>query len=244
MENLIFDNSGVLTNYYQKNIEYYFEFKNNFVKSTKEIINKNLYTRVLKLSKRQYYFENKKNCHIVGILNDSIINIKEDLSGYDFFFNQPILVNNIIKFIKNIKSTKNSENIESLNFTISDGFNGNDNNKINLNTSNVKIYFGKRNINKIYSNYSLDKVNFLKPEINLGLYHYYDISFNKIVNYDISNNYLKTSNNSNNVIFKDNIWLNDDTKYFLNKSYHILLEKTINQQHVSYLCQFEFCVKN
>ena len=231
MENLIFDSSGVLTNYYQKNIDYYFEYDNNFIKSTNLLMNTALYTRVLKLSKRQYYFENKKNSHIVGTFNGSIITITENLTGYDFFFDQPILVNNIIKFIKNINGT---------NFTVADGFNENEHDKNFPVATKVKIYFGKRNSQKIYSNYLLDKVNYLKPELNLGVYHYYDISSGKIVNYDTSSNYLPKSNC---VIFEDNSsWINDNSNNFLNlnKSYHVLLEKTINQQHVSHLCQIEF----
>ena len=114
-----------------------------------------------------------------------------------------------------------------------------DNEKFPIATS-VKIYFGKRNSQKIYSNYLLDKVNYLKPELNLGIYHYYDISSGNIVNYDTSNNYLP---NSNCVIFEDNsYWINNNSNNFLNlnKSYHVLLEKTINQQYVSHLCQIEF----
>ena len=231
MENLIFDSSGVLTNYYQKNIDYYFEYENNFIKSTNKLMNTALYTRVLKLSKRQYYFENKKNSYINGTFNGSIVTITENLSGYDFFFEQPILVNNIIKFIKNINGT---------NFTVSNGFNVNENEENFPIATKVKIYFGKRNSQNIYSNYLLDKVNYLKPELNLGVYHYYDISSGKIVNYDTSSNYLPKLNC---VIFEDNsFWINDDTKNFLNlnKSYHILLEKTVNQQYVSHLCQIEF----
>ena len=231
MENLIFDSSGVLTNYYQKNIDYYFEYENNFIKSTKLLMNTALYTRVLKLSKRQYYFENKKTSHINGTFNGSIVSITEDLTGYDFFFDQPILVNNIIKFIKNISGT---------NFTVSNEFNENEDNEKFPIATKVKIYFGKRNSQKIYSNYLLDKVNYLKPELNLGIYHYYDISSGKIVNYDTSNNYLP---NSNCVIFEDNsYWINNNSNNFLNlnKSYHVLLEKTINQQYVSHLCQIEF----
>ena len=242
MENLIFDNSGILTNYYQKNIDYYFEFKKIFIKSTNELVNISLYTRVLKLPKQQYYFENKKNSHIDGTfnktINGTIVNITENLSSYEFFFNQPILVNNIIKFIKNIK---NSENNNSINFTVTDKFNndGDGNDEKTPIATNIKIYFGKINTCKLYSNYLLDKANYLKPELNLGMYHNYYINSGKIDNYNISNNY---SNISNNIIFKDNIWLNYDIYNFLNlnKSYHILLEKTVNHQYVSHLCQIEF----
>ena len=33
----------------------------NFIKNTNSLFNTSLYTRVLKLSKNQYYFENKEN---------------------------------------------------------------------------------------------------------------------------------------------------------------------------------------
>ena len=190
-----------------------------------------LYTRVLQLSKRQYYFENKKYYYIEGTFDGSTITINEDLSGYDFFFDQPILVNNIIKFIKKTDGS---------NFTVTDGFKESQGEIEKYpDASNVNIYFGKRNDQKMYSNYLLDKANYLKPKLDLGVYHYYEITSGKITNYDTSSNY---SYNSNYVILEDNSWINDTSNNFLNlnSSYHILLEKTGNQQYVSHLCQIEY----
>ena len=230
MENLIFDTSGTLINYYQKNIEYYFEYQNQFIKNTNSLFNTSLYTRVLKLSKNQYYFENKENYYIKGIFDGSNVIINEDLSGYDFFYNQPILINNMIKFIKYTDGS---------NFTVTDNFikNGDDS-QIYSNEGNVKIYFAKRNIQKIYSNYLLDKVNYFKPELNLGLYHHYKFEttiYNKISS-------LEYKDNNYTVIFEDNVYAIDKPNNFLNfnNSYHILLEKTENDQFVSHICIFEF----
>jgi hypothetical protein len=234
MENLIFDISGTLTNYYQKNIDYYFEYKNKFIKSTNELIDTALYTRIFKLSKRQFYFENKENYYIEGTFDGSVITINQNLDDYDFFYDQPILVNSIIKFIKKTDGS---------NFTVSNGFNDYEGDSEKYpDASNVKIYFGKRNQQKIYSNYCLDKTNYLKPYVDQSIYHYYKIENGEITNYDSSNNYQY---NSSYVIMEDNVLINDSSNNMinLNNSYHILLEKTTNGQYVSHLCQIQFSNK-
>jgi hypothetical protein len=161
MSNLIFDSSSNIINYISDD-DFYFEYNNIFVKNA-NLSNTSLYTRVLKLPKQKYYFENNKNTYINGIFNDQILTINEDLSGYDFFYKQPILVNSIIKFIKNING-----NI----FTLLDDFNENleaPNDFFPL-SENVKVYFSKRDTQLTYCNYILDRVNYLKPLVNNNLY--------------------------------------------------------------------------
>ena len=161
MGNLIFDASSNITNYTD---DFYFEYNNIFVKNA-TLSNTSLYTRVLKIPKQKYYFENNKNTYINGIFNGNFNNqfliITEDLSGYDFFYEQPILVNSIIKFIKNI--TYNNQN--STIFTLSDGLNDFNNYQQEFRqyfplSENVKVYFSKRDLQFTFCNYSLDKTNF------------------------------------------------------------------------------------
>jgi hypothetical protein len=241
MENLIFDASSNITNYTD---DFYFEYNNIFVKNA-TLSNTSLYTRVLKIPKQKYYFENNKNTYINGIFNGNFNNqfliITEDLSGYDFFYEQPILVNSIIKFIKNI--TYNNQN--STIFTLSDGLNDFNNYQQEFRqyfplSENVKVYFSKRDLQFTFCNYSLDKTNYLKPSISSNVYHnyYLDASNSSIINYDTSSNY---SLDLNMVIFQDNILSVDTSNNFINlyKSYHILLEKTSSGQYVSNLCYID-----
>lgn len=228
MENLIFDASSNITNYTD---DFYFEYNNIFVKNT-TLTNTSLYTRVLKIPKQKYYFENNKNTFINGIFNNQILTITEDLSGYNFFYEQPILVNSIIKFIKNV--TYNSGTI----FTLVDGFNENqEETEFFPILQNVKVYFSKRDHQFIYCNHILDKVNYLKPIVNNNSYYNYFLTRNvqtSIIDFTTTNNY---SLNNNIAIFQDNTLLVDISKNFINlyKSYHIVLEKTSTGQYVSIL---------
>jgi hypothetical protein len=271
MENLIFNSEGKLLNYYNKNINYYFEYDNQFIKQfeTELLFDSSLYTRVIKFPKNQFYFENKKNNYLEGKLlkiNDTRFNeieITENLSGYNFFYNQPILINNTIKLIK--------LRLEINKFLVTNNFLSKDLDLETTNDQNLKIYLGKKNIQNIYSNYLLDKVNYLKPKVNLGLYHYYHIIFeninNETINYRKSNILDETLNSTNidsdlkadihTLIFEDNVLLNtksckydnissnpiyDSSFNYLNynNSYYILLEKTETNQYVSHLCQIKF----
>ena len=228
VENLIFDSSSNITNY-TSDINFYFEYNNIFVKKA-NLANTSLYTRVLKIPKQKYYFENSKNTYINAIFNDQLLTINEDLSGYDFFYQQPILINSIIKFIKN----KNG-NI----FTLLDGFDeSQETNEIFPQNGDVQVYFSKRDKHYMYSNYQLDKVNYIKPYVNSNVYHNYSLTLttqSSIINYNTS---IEYSLNTNKAIFQDNILSVDTSNNFINlyKSYHILLEKTTSGQYVSNLC--------
>ena len=229
MINLIFDQSSNITNF-TNDVDFYFEYNGSFVKSA-NLVNTSLYTRILKIPKQKYYFENKINTYIDGSFNNPILNISSDLSGYDFFYEQPIRVNNIIKFIKK-KDGKN--------FTLSDGFNIYEGLPENYPAqTNVQVYFSKRDEQYLYSNYILDKTNYFKPIVDENYYHIYslgDISgLVAITNFDVSNNYSTLENAA---IFKGNILSANTNDNFINlyKSNHILLEKTINNQYVSHLC--------
>jgi hypothetical protein len=251
MENLIFDNNGILLNYYKKNINYYFEYKNVFYKEfqTKTIFNSALYTRVIKIPKNQFYFDNKKIDHIEGKLVDgNLIEINENLSNDNFFYNQPILINNTIKLIK-LQSAYNK-------YLVTNDFISQD---LDLETNNdqkLKIYLGKKNIQNIYSNYLLDNVNYLKPKININKFDYYYILnentqdeqiIYKSLRY-LDNNSEKYMNsrspplNPHILIFEDNVLLYDSSFNFLNynNSYHILLEKIETNQYISHLCKIKF----
>lgn len=267
MENLIFNSDGKLLNYYNKNINYYFEYNNKFFKQFEPelLFDSSLYTRVIKFTKNQFYFENKENNYIEGKLSKTYdnrfneIEITENLSSDNFFYNQPILINNTIKLIK--------LRLEINNFLVTNDFLSKDLNLETTNDQNLKIYLGKKNIQNIYSNYLLDKVNYLKPKVNLGLYHYYYIinenKNNEEINYRKSNildDKLISSNidsflKVHTLIFEDNVLLNTSCTYnsssipvydssfnYLNynNSYYILLEKTETNQYVSHLCQIKF----
>jgi len=286
MENLIFDGTGKILNNNLANINYYFELKKKYFtpyiyetvyfykqldnfEYNYNLYNKSLYTRVLKLPKIQYYFENKTNNYIQGklitISTKNYIQIeKNNLEGYDFFLNQPILINNIIKIIKSISYT-----VTHTTFVVTDNFLSDTLNLEGMDINNLKIYIGKKNIQNIYSNYLLDKVNYLKPKVNLGLYHYYHIikenTNNEEINYkksDILNKKLDYTNIDlylkdyiHTLVFDDNVLLNTSYKYDIssfpiddnsfnylnyNNSYYILLEKTETNQYVSHLCQIKF----
>ena len=269
MENLIFDNGGNVLNNNLTNINYYFELKKkDFTPNTYEtdyfykqlddlqynLYKKSLYTRVLKLPKNQYYFENKKNNYISGklIIEDTIKYIQcdqNDVVGYEFFFNQPILINNVIKILKYIFYNNNY-----INFLVTDNFLSDTLNLEEINITNLKINIGKKNIQNIYSNYLLDKVNYLKPLININKFDYYyildedtqseQIIYKTLPNLDNNTQYYMRSLNLNvrTLIFKDNVLLHDSSYNFLNYngSYHILLEKTETNQYVSHLCQNKF----
>ena len=274
MENVIFDSNGILIKDNNKNINYLFEdiYPGNKIFTTVKkinIYNSIIYTRVIKVPRNQFYFENKKNNYIQARRDPrSLIDpnykqffiIDENLSEYDFFYNQPILINNLIKMITYIDGGI---------FRITDNFTSRDLDLENIDINNLQIYFGKKNIQNIYSNYLLDKVNYLKPKVNLGLYHYYYILFenknNETINYRKSNilddnlissnidSYLKAYIHT--LIFKDNVLLNTSCTYDIssipvydsslnylnyNNSYYILLEKTETNQYVSHLCQIKF----
>lgn len=142
------------------------------------------------------------------------------------------------------------------NFKVTDDF---INNNLNLETSNnqnLKIYLGKKNIQNLYSNYLLDKVNYLKPKINIIKFDYYyilnentpdeEISYKSLTTIDDNTeNYMNSLNpplNPLTLIFEDNVLLRDSSYNFLNykDSYHILLEKIETNQYVSHLCQIKF----
>ena len=268
MENLIFNGVGTVYNNNLANINYYFELKKNlglfhttyfYKQLDNDGVNlyktKSLYTRVLKLPKIQYYFENKKNTYIKGTLitlssRNYIQCDKNDLIGYNFFLNQPILMNNIIKIIKFISYNNNYAR-----FIITDSFISDTLNLENIDTNNIQIYFGKKNIQNIYSNYLLDNVNYLKPKMNINRFDYYyildedtpneQIIYKSLTNLDNNTeNYMRTSLllNPHTLIFEDNVLLRDSSFNFLNYngSYHILLEKTETNQYVSHLCQIKF----
>ena len=275
MENLIFDGGGNVLNNNLTNINYYFELKKkDFTTSTYEtdyfykqlddlqynLYKKSLYTRVLKLPKNQYYFENKKNNYIIGrlIIENTIKYIQcdqNDVVGYDFFFNQPILINNVIKILKYIFYRNNY-----INFLVTDNFLSDTLNLEEININNLKINIGKKNIQNIYSNYLLDKVNYLKPLININKFDYYyildedtqseQIIYKALTNLDNNTenfmrsqkNIGKPSLNVHTLIFKDNVLLHDSSLNFLNynNSYHILLEKIETNQYISHLCQIRF----
>jgi hypothetical protein len=156
------------------------------------------------------------------IINSNELTFSDDISNYDFYYNQPIQVNSFICYIKSIDAN-NRVMIDRSLFT---------------EVTNVNIYFGVVSDKVLYSNYALEKSCYLKPITNLGFYNYYDLFNNTIVNYDISNN-LDIS--TNNVVFKDNIFNLDTSSNMINlhNSYHILLEKNQYNQFISHLCQLQ-----
>ena len=155
MENVIFDSSGILIKDNNKNINYLFEDiypGNKIFRTVKklEIYNSVIYTRVIKVPRNQFYFENKKNNYIQARRDPrSLIDpnykqffiIDENLSEYDFFYNQPILINNLIKMITYIDGGI---------FRITDNFTSRDLDLENIDINNLQIYFGKKNIQNIY----------------------------------------------------------------------------------------------
>ncbi len=232
MENLVFDQSSNILNF-TDDTKIYFEYNGKFIKNI-NLVNTSLYTRVLKLPKQKNYFENKINTYLDGSFNNPILNISNDITGYDFFYEQPIRLNNIIKFIKQ----KNGSNL-----TLSDGFNIYEGLPENYPAqSEVKVYLSKRDEQYLYSNYILDKTNYLKPIVNEDTYHIYNIDSvggaSVITNYDISSQYGTLTNKA---VFKGNILSAASSDDFINlyQSNHILLEKTINEQYVSHLCRID-----
>ena len=262
MENVIFDSSGILIKDNNKNINYLFEdiYPGNKIFTTVKkinIYNSIIYTRVIKVPRNQFYFENKKNNYIQARRDPRSLNdpnykqffiIDENLSEYDFFYNQPILINNLIKMITYIDGGI---------FRITDNFTSRDLDLENIDINNLQIYFGKKNIQNIYSNYLLDKVNYLKPLMNIGKFDYYyildedtqseQIIYKALTNVDNNTeNYMRSLKypvlNFRTLIFEDNVLLRDSSFNFLNynSSYYILLEKTETNQYVSHLCQIKF----
>ena len=223
VQNLTFDSSGNLTNTFNNNL-FYYEFNDNFTKSTinESLINTTIFTRTIEFPQIYHYFENKTSLPLVANINGLILSFDEDISIYKFYYNQPIKINSYINYIQYIDA--------SFNITID--------RNIFDNEKTVNVYFGKINEIELYSNYQLTKSCFLKPIINLGTYHYYSITNNVLNNYDISQN-LSTFNGP---IFEDNV-LNLDLEnnmINLNESYHILLEKNIYNQYISHLCKIQF----
>ena len=244
MVNLVFDSSGNLTNTDLGN--FYFELDgvfnntnvspfnpiNNFVYNNMNFANSALYTRILSFPYQNLYFENKNILPLPALLSipesgtsNATITINfsngDNLSNYDLFFNQPILINTFINYIKRI-ILPNTIIVDVLEYPIS---------------ANVNVFLGHRNDQLLYTNYLLDKSCYLKPVKNLGTFSYYDISNQKITNYDISNQLVSSGNK---IIFADNV-LNMGVNIQLNlvNSYHILLEKTQFDQYISYLCQVQ-----
>jgi len=239
MINLIFDSSGN-NNYSNEFIFFEVDISSNpvFVKSRTTLTNIALYTRVMKIPTFKIYFENIKNTHINGSIIGNKLTITEDLSGYNFYYNQSILINSVIKNIKN--------KIGNV-FTVSDNFSD-----LSSNIS-VQIYFNKVMNQYIYCNYKLDICSYLKPFLSPNNYNYYFVSNNEITDYTVLNFNTITLNSldwletyqiyhDSNVKFRDNVWNRDVSNNLItqNTSYHILLEKTINNQFVSHLCQVIF----
>ena len=218
-QNISFDSSGNLI--YSSADLFFYEISGNFISSTQNITmaNTTIYTRTIEFQQKYYYFQNKIPRALKGTITGTILNITDNISTYDFYYNQPIQINSFICYIKKIDSY-NRIYIDRTIFQSS---------------TTVNVYFGIINEKLLYSNYALEKSCYLKPVTNLGYYHYYDVSNNTIVNYDISQNLVT----SNNIVFEDNI-LNLDTSnnmINLHNSYHILLEKNQYNQYISHLCQ-------
>ena len=240
MENLSFDSSGNLINkldssgnLINKLNNFYFEqnsiFRNinnlnNITKSN--LANSLLFTRILMFPYQNLYFENKSILPLDADLSGNILIFKNpniNLTAQDLFYNQNILINSSINYIIGV-ILPNKIIVNNLNYPLA--------------ATSVKVVLGKRSDQILSCNYILDKCNYLRPIINLNSYHYYDISNEKILNYDVSNQYIE---NPNKVIFKDNIICSDVSNNMLNliDSYHILLEKTKFNQYISYLCKIK-----
>jgi len=224
--NLIFNNSGNLINRLEN---LFVEINGVFINSSnldKSIKNASLFTRILEIPYQNQYFENKTILGLNADLSGNILTFTDpniNLSTYDIFYKQTILINSSINYIIGITLP----NILVINPLIHP-----------LAMTSVKVFLGKRSEQILSCNYLLDKCNYLRPIIDLNSYNYYDISNELIFNYDVSNQFVP---NINKVIFKDNVICSDVSNNMLNliDSYHILLEKTIFNQYISYLCKIK-----
>ena len=229
MKNLIFDSSSQIIN---NSDNIFFEHMNTFYKHNTQLPNETLYTRVLKIPNQTYYFENNNGRYIGGTCTNNMITINNllDISGYDLFYYQPILINNHINHIININN-----NIITLD-------------KNMYNSANVQIYFSKRDKQYLISNYILDKTNYLRPIVTNSSYNIYDLSNNNIVKYEIQQTTESISGTS--IIFVDNLLLirlnvesgNSSISDYniFDTTYHLLLEKTQNEQYITHLCLIEY----
>ena len=244
MENLIFDDSGILTN---DKDDFYFELDGGFINTKKldpytdfELANTSLFTRILVLPYQNLYFENKTISPLIATLDETTLTFSNNinLAEYDLFYNQNILINSFVSYIKKV-ILPNKIIINALNFPL----------------TVVNVYLGLRTDQQLSCNYLLDKAHYLKPLINLNYYNYYDILNDEIYNYDVSSNFVDPDSiiphcpdppNEEDplikhVIFQDNIFNLDISNNMLNliDSYHILLEKTKFNQYISYLCKIK-----
>jgi hypothetical protein len=230
MENLNFDASGNLIN---KLSDFYLELNNTFINiddlddiTRNDYKNSALFTRILMFPYQNLYFENKTIEPLNAQLSGNMLTFTDaniNLSTYDLFYNQNILINSSINYIIGV-ILPNKVIVNNLNYP--------------LTVTAVKVVFGKRSEQILSCNYKLDKCNYLKPIIDLNLNHYYDISNETIFNYDVSSQLIASPNK---VIFKDNVLYSDVSNNMLNlvDSYHILLEKTKFNQYISYLCKLK-----
>jgi len=222
IQNLSFDSSGNVI--YNSVDLFFYEIDGNFTNNINNIslANTTIYTRTIELPQKYYYFQNKIPRALKARINNNELTFSDDISSYNFYYNQPIQVNSFICYIKTIDKYNRIIIDRSL-FPI---------------ITNVNIYFGVVSDKVLYSNYELEKSCYLKPTTNLGFYNYYELSNNTIVNYNISNNLVVSTNN---IVFKDSVFNLDTSSNMINlhNSYHILLEKNQYNQFISHLCQLQ-----
>ena len=218
MDTVVFDISGNILNNYDTIIYYEKEdgifYPNNI---STNLVNQSIYTRIIDFGHRFINFD--QSIIYNAFINGNQLTFEVDLSDYLLYFNQPIKVNSHINYIQDF-IYPNIIVIDKVDYDIS---------------KNVKVLFGKKNIQELFSTYQLDKSCYLKPMVNLNKYHYYDISNNVLLNYDISENLTVT----NKTIFADNVFNLDISNNMLNldNSYHILLEKNAYNQYISHPCK-------
>ena len=245
MINLNFDGSGNITN--QLTDVFYYEVDGIFTNETnnQNFINSSLYTRVIQFPKEHLYFENQTINYLTADISENTLHFVDasgnliDISGYDFYYNQPIKVNSFINYIRRVDLSDNLIIIDKSNYDTP--------------VQQAHIYFGKRNTQECFNNYKLEKSCYVRPYIDTLYYHQYDISNSEINNYNIAT--LPSPNYNiifiDNVLYKEmkltvgtgytiidnqNMWFNN---YNLHNSYHILLEQNTSGQFISHLCQFK-----
>lgn len=226
VQNLSFASNGDVI--YNSVDLFFYEINGNFTNkiNNTSLANSTIYTRTIELPQKYYYFQNKIPRALKASINSNVLTFSDNISSYNFYYNQPIQVNSFICYIKSIDKY-NRITIDRSLFPI---------------VTNVNIYFGVVSDKVLYSNYALEKSSYLKPITNLGFYNYYDISNNTIINYDISNNLVSTTSN---IVFEDNVFNLDTSSNMINlhNSYHILLEKNPYNQFISHLCQLQISNK-
>ena len=222
-EIISFDSTGKLNNTWINTT--YYEIDGKFTRNTSGNPNNFIYTRTFEIPDNYLYFENLINAPLNGILNDTVLQMMDDISQYNFYYKQPIKINSFISYIKYIDISGN--------IIIDRNLFGDASNV------NVSIFFNKLNIKHLYSNHEIIKSSFYQPITNLGYYHYYGLSSDKktITNYDISNNQTFFSGET----FVDNVYNIDRPNSLINLvgSYHILLEKNKYNQYITHFCQLK-----